>query len=374
MSVLNPCPNAAFFISAQAGQSVIAYGLVGVAKNALIEAVIGMLNYTGHIFIPSQHAPEDIGGIPFHDPATNQCRMIAMDWMSDLELPRRWLHIDELTTAPTQMRPPLLSCFQERRVGKLKFHPTTVVTGAANPPELAPNGSPLEAALCNRLYHHEWVFPSDLWHKGLRAGGNFPVPSEFPVVGNFDHLLPKWGGLTSRLLTNKPSLANTERVHEGMRAFPTPRSWWNLCRCLAAAESVGYLEECRSELATGLVGAGAGAELLNLADKLTMHNVEGIADGSETVKVDESRFDILLSLPSALCIHLAERKKRDGSVDPDVLDRCYDVMVRIGENDQPDSAIPALAEMRREFPNYQPPAKLAARHGKLATAIYGGGR
>ena len=374
MSVLNPVSNAAFFIAGQAGQSTIAYGLVGVAKNALIESVIEMLEYVGHIFIPSQHCPEDIGGVPFHDPAAGVCRMVAMDWMADLTLPRRWLHIDELTTAPTQMRPPLLSCFNERRVGALKFHPTTIVTAAANPPELAPNGSELEPALNNRLYHHEWVFPSDLWHAGLRSGGQFPVPANFPVVGDFSFLLPKWGGLISRLVTNKPSLGNTERVHPGVRAFPTPRSWWNLARCLAAAESVGYLDECRAELATGLVGAGAGAELLNLADTLTMHNVEGIADGSETVKVDESRFDLLISLPSALCIHLGERKQRDGAVDSDVLDRCYDVMVRIGEADQPDSAIPSLAELTRLFPDYRPPAKLAARHGKLATAIYGGAR
>lgn len=371
MAIVYPVANAAFFIAAQAGQSTIAYGGVGVAKNALIEAVIRMLDYIGHIFIPSQHAPEDIGGVPYVDPATGACRMIAMEWAHDLRNPRRWLHADELTTAPTQMRPPLLSCLQERRIGSLVFHPTTIVTAAANPPELAPNGSPLEPALCNRLYHHEWVFPSDLYHRGLRAGGNFPVPGDFPIVGDYSFLLPKWGGLVSRLLTNKPSLANTERVHDGVRAFPTPRSWWNLCRCLAAAESVGYLDECRSELATGLVGAGPGAELLNLVDKLTAHNVEGIADGTETVKVDESRFDVLLSLPSALVIHLTERAKA-GPVDDEVLDRCFDVMVRIGEADQPDSAIPALAEFRKVFPKFQPNAKLAARHGKLVSALYGG--
>ena len=83
-----------------------------------------------------------------------------MEWMHDLLLAKRWLFVDELTSAQTQMRPPLLSCFNERRVGSLHFHPTTIVSAAANPPELAPNGSPLEPSICNRLYHHDWVFPS----------------------------------------------------------------------------------------------------------------------------------------------------------------------------------------------------------------------
>ena len=51
------CPNVSYFIACQAGVSSIAWGGVGVAKNALIEAVAAHIGYIAHVFIPSQHAP-----------------------------------------------------------------------------------------------------------------------------------------------------------------------------------------------------------------------------------------------------------------------------------------------------------------------------
>jgi len=370
------CPNAAYWIAAQAGVSTIAWGGVGVAKNALIEAVMSFLGYVGHVFIPSQHAPEDIGGVPYHDTTLDRVRMVMVEWIHDLQNPKRWLHIDEGTTAPNQMKPPLLSCLNERRVGSFPFHPTTIVTMAANPPELAPNGSAFEPALCNRLYHHDWQFPADLWHQGLRSGGKFPVPSHFPVVGDFSYLLPKYGGLVSLLCRNKPSLMNTDKIPDGALAFATPRSWWNLVKCLAAAEQCGYLDHCRADLGAGTVGVGASSELLALMDSRTMHNVAGICDGSEKVKVDTSTIDRLIGLPSALVLHLQSVKSEAGGVDPSHITNAVDVMLSLAENDLPDEATPSLGEIRRLFPEYekQMPTRMAARWGRIVTAIYGGGR
>lgn len=364
------CPNASYFIALQAGVSSIAWGGVGVAKNALIEAVASYLGYALHVFIPSQHAPEDIGGVPVHDAKAGFVRMAMMEWVFDLANPKRWLFIDEGTSAPTQMRPPLLSCLNERRIGGFAFHPTTIVSMAANPPELAPNGSPLEASVCNRLYHHQWEFPTSLWHDGLRNGGKFPVPSSFPVVGDFSYLLPKWGGMVSLLCRNKPSLVNTETVHDGMLAFPTPRSWWNLVKCLAAAESAGMIDDCRAELGAGIVGAGASAELMALVDARGMHNVDAILDGTEKVVVNDSTIDRLISLPGAIVTHLQE-SQREGTAGPDRVERSYDVLIGMAENDMADFSVPCLAEVKRLFPAHKLSPKLAARYGKVVTVIGG---
>lgn len=364
------CPNAAFFIAAQAGVSTIAWGGVGVAKNALIEAVIAFLGYVGHVFIPSQHAPEDIGGMPFHDAEHGRFKMIHVEWMDDLKQALRWLHVDELTSSGPHMRPPLLSCFNERRVGALRFHPSTIVTAAANPPELCPNGSPLEPALCNRMYHHDWVFPSELWHHGLRNGGVFPVPTEFPKVGDFSYLLPKYGGYVSRLTRAKPSLANVEKVHEGTRAFATPRSWWNLVRVLAAADSVGYLDECRGELATGTVGNGAGAELLALIDAHAIPNVPEIVAGTEKVDMSATNIDRLIGLPGSIVLHLQEAQ-RQGPVDPEHVENSYKVLVDLCENDLADFGVPALGEVKKLFPDHKVKPALGTRYFKIISALGG---
>lgn len=366
------CPNAAFFIAAQAGVSTVARGGVGVAKNAVIEAVIRHLQYVAHVFIPSQHAPEDIGGIPIHDAATGHCRMSPMEWMFDLQLAMRWLHIDEVTSAGTQMRPPLLSCFNERRVGPLTFHPTTVVTAACNPPELCPNGSELEPALANRLYHHDWVFPASEWRVGLSNGGNFPISINVPRVASFAHTLPKFGGLVARLTRNKPSLMCVDRVPEGQLAFATPRSWWNLVKCLAAADSVGMLDETRAEFACGVVGTGAGSELLALIDQLAMIDVPAYLEGREKVLVSDATIDRLIGLPSAIVQYLGERKVEDGSVDDAVATQACELLITMSEGDQPDLAVPCLAEIKTLLPAYKMPAKLAARYSKIVMAIHGG--
>lgn len=237
------------------------------------------IGYVAHVFIPSQHAPEDIGGIPYHDTTTGFCRMVPMEWMHDLLLAKRWLFVDELTSGPDADASAVALVLQRAACGESSLPSHHDRLGRGESSELAPNGSPLEPSICNRLYHHDWVFPSGLWHEGLRNGGNFPVPAEFPVVGDFSFLLPKWGGLISGLVRNKPTLANTEKVHEGTLAFPTPRSWWNLAKCLAAAESVGLLDECRAELGAGLVGTGASAELMARVDAIAMHDVEAILSG-----------------------------------------------------------------------------------------------
>lgn len=366
------CPNAAFYIAAQAGVSSVARGGVGVAKNAVIEAVIRFLQYVPYVFIPSQHAPEDIGGIPVHDPATGACRMSPMSWMFDLRNPLRWLHIDEVTSAGTQMRPPLLSCFNERRVGELVFHSTTVVTAACNPPDLCPNGSELEPALANRMYHHDWIFPANEWRAGLSNGGNFPLPTNVPVVKSFQHFLPKFGGLVARLTRNKPSLMCVERVPDGELAFPTPRSWWNTVRCLAAADSVGMLNDVRSQLVCGTVGTGAGAELLAMLDSLAMIDVPAFLEGRETVDLNENTIDRLIGLPSAIVTYLGERKAEDGGVDDAMSSKACELLIEMAEGDQPDLSIPCLAEIKLLLPDYKMPAKLAARHAKVVTAIFGG--
>jgi hypothetical protein len=69
-------------------------------------------------------------------------------------------------------------------------------------------------------------------------------------------------------------------------------------------------------------------------------------------------------------------KSETGSVDPSHITNAVDVMLSLAENDLPDEATPSLGELRRLFPEYekQMPAKMAARWGKVVTAIYGGGR
>lgn len=130
------------------------------------------------------------------------------------------------------------------------------------------------------------------------------------------------------------------------------------------------LDHCRAELGAGIVGAGASAELMALVDSQGMHNVEAILDGSEKVVVNDSTIDRLISLPSAIVVHLSERR-RAGAVDPGVVEKSYEVMVSLAEDDLADFSVPSMAEVKRLFPTHKISPKLATRYGKIVAALGG---
>jgi hypothetical protein len=105
-------------------------------------------------------------------------------------------------------------------------------------------------------------------------------------------------------------------------------------------------------------------------DAIAMHDVEAILSGTEKVVVTDSSVDRLISLPSAIVMHLDELRK-DTNVDTAVLDRAVEVMVHLAENDLPDAAVPSLSALKPMFPKYRPSEKLAARYGKVVSAVMG---
>lgn len=355
--------NLSFYIAAQCGASCVAWGPSGVGKSALIKSLADALGYKFYCFIPSQHMPEDIGGIPFHDIGRKVAEMIPMEWIMALTEPGWLLLIDELTTAPQQMRPALLSALNERTVGKLRFHPSTIILSAANPPELAPNSSPLEPSLCNRLYHHNWVTPFDSWLQGMMNGGEFPAPTNIPVVGDYSLYLPKWTRLIGSLVKSQPALRETTTIPENEMAYASLRSWFRLAHCLAGADKVGAEGDVMAELGNGLVGKAATSQLMTYIAALDLHDPDAVLDGKAKVQYGQDRIDQLVYLPVAMINAL--RSNPGGKR----IDKACEVMIEMGENDMLDVVMAPLAEITELFPQYSIPRSLAARYGNLIKQI-----
>ena len=360
------CLNAALIIAIQCGVTGIAWGTTGVAKTAWFEALFKALGYDYlKVFIPSMHMPEDIGGIPDIDKKTGTVTMRYMDWLHRFTQPKGMLVFDEATTAPQPMRPPMLSIMNERRVGALTFHPTTIVVAIANPPEMAPNSSPLEASLLNRLYHHDWVTPFDSWLEGMRNGGNFPIPTNFPIVGDYAVYLPKWTRLIGGLCQKHPALRETKAIPDGERSFPSLRQWFNLARCLAGADKVKADGEVINLLATGMVGSNAAGMLLKYLAARDLYDAADVVDGKVKVDYTGDRVDQLIYLPVSILETLSDdhaSKRIDGAVE---------VLIDMGENGMVDCAAPVLSEITNTYSDYRVPKKLLSRYGKLVAQIGG---
>lgn len=357
--------NLAMFIALQCNTSSVAWGGTGVAKSAFFAALAKALGMKFYCFIPSQHMPEDIGGMPYLDLKRLVADMIPMAWIKALAEAGWFLLIDELTTAPQAMRPALLTALNERVVGEQRFHPSTIVCGAANPPELAPNSSPLEPSMLNRCYHHKWVAPFESWYKGMLNGGVFPEPTNVPVVGDYSAFLGKHTRLVAMFCKAHPAMRETKIVPENELAFPSLRTWFHLAHCLAGAEKVGASPDVCEELGSGLVGTAATEQFFTYLDRLDLKDADAILDGRESVDFGTDRVDQLVYLPIAML----EALRSNGASKR--IDKACDVMISMAEHDMLDLVMGPLGEISDLFPAYEIPAALDRRYGKLLTQLGG---
>lgn len=365
-------PNITYLIVAQTGLSVIAWGVPGVAKSALIEALARKLKRKFYHFIPSIHLPEDLSGIPRLNPADLFAKMVPMEFMAACREEGWLFFFDELTTAGSQMRPPMLSLMHEGRVGSIQWHPGTMRCAAANPEEWAPNGSPLEGALLNRMMHWEWQFPMDTYLAGLENNLQFEVPDDLPVVDMQvaqDECQPFWGRrVAGYLRTNPNAVVLKQAPEDGTKAYPSPRTWHNVAVSLAAASSVNAPMECYAEIAEGWVGKTEASQFLQYVSSCDRYNPDEILDGSVTPDYGKDRVDQLIHLPWLLTQTLRGRKKA-GSLNDSAITNCITCMLGMAEAQMMDCVIGPMGSIGEIEPEYQMPASLAKRYGSLVEQI-----
>lgn len=364
--------NAAYFIAVQVGVAAIAWGETGIAKTAYIEALARALGKKFYHFIPSIHLPEDLTGIPIHNKAEMFARMVPMEFIAACTEPDWLFLIDEMTTAGSNMRPPLLGLLQERRVGKIVWHPTTMVCAAANPAEWAPNSAPLEPALCNRMYHHPWQFPEAQWRKGMRNGGNFTVDENIPLVKMEDvaHIVPVWTRRIEAFTKAHPTMLRTKKCPDVDTAYPSPRVWHKLSLCLAGAQTVDATPSVYTDLCEGMVGKTAGSQFLEFVAAADLYDVDAVVEGREKVEYGKDRIDQLIHLPYAILCNLRQRAA-SGKIADKVVDTAIDVMVSMGEHGLLDCVQGPLSEVADVVPDYSIPGKMLTRYGKLIAQVGG---
>lgn len=355
------CENAGYYIAAQCGLTPLAWATTGVAKNALIEAFCKAINYTYHLFIPSIHLPEDIGGCTDIDRQRKVSEVYPMDWIKQFEKPNQCLHIDEINTAGPTMMPPLLSITNERRVGDIIFHPSTIIVCAANPERMAPNSAPLAGSMQNRLYHHDWVFPINQWIDGMKNGGVFETPDDFPIVGDYSAYLPKWTAALGNFAKRNRSAIVTEELPEGEQAFCSPRMLYKLAHCLAGADKVKASGEVIEQLCRGTVGRDVAAQIVEFIGVMNLYDPDEVIDGKVKVNYGDDRVDSLIYLPSAILDAL----KPEGRHSKTRINDAVEVLLDMGEHGLLDAVMPVMSELSTTYSNWTPPKKLKARYGKV---------
>lgn len=270
----------ALSIAVAADLPVLLWGEPGIGKTAVLTQLAASLELPLTTVIASVHEPSDFSGLPIvgDDPEQRGVPMAPPRWAVELvKAGRGLLFLDELSTATPAVQAALLRVVLERRVGALRLPPDVRIVAAANPRASAADGWDLTPPLANRFVHLHWVHDQEVVVRGL--GGVWPR-AELPSLDR--ERLPEAVSFARRaicgFLTVRPKLihqlpgAETQRG----RAWPSPRSWEAAMTLLAFATAARVSRDVLALLIRGVVGDGAGIELLAHLDRMELPDPESL--------------------------------------------------------------------------------------------------
>jgi len=309
--------NEAYWIAAQTSVVPNAWGDPGTGKTRGVEA-FARANKRRCISVSlSQHEPSDIGGFPkverdgnsvgyveflmpkfLYDCKYPSRRTKEEEALGFPEYPKTVLFIDELTTCQpsTQGAALRLMTHAADYLGE-----DTWVLSAANPPECAANGFPLEPPMVNRLYHHAWDANYDEWANGMMNG--FQDVS-YPILkDDWKSFIPKSRVFIMAFLSRNKTLAQQLPSRKGDQqnygpdcAWPSHRSWDNASILLAAANSLGFdsnkdnMSPVCSHLLHGCVGQNCAQRFFDWKNSVSFPSWEETKKLIKTNKFSNSHF------------------------------------------------------------------------------------
>lgn len=303
----------ALTLAVAADLPVLLWGEPGIGKTAVLTQLADSLDLPLTTVIASVHEPSDFSGLPIvgDDPEQRGVPMAPPRWAVELvRAGRGLLFLDELSTATPAVQAALLRVVLERRVGALKLPPDVRIVAAANPRASAADGWELSPPLANRFVHLHWVHDQEVVVRGL--SGVWPR-AELPRLER--ERLPEAVAFARRavcgFLAARPKLIHRLPSTETRRggAWASPRSWEAAMTLLAFATAATVSRDVLALLIRGVVGDGAGIELLAHLDRMDLPDPEDLLENPSAAKLP-ARGDLRQAALEAVVFAVSARPTR----------------------------------------------------------------
>jgi MoxR-like ATPase len=333
------------------GLPVLAWGPPGVGKSDVIEGLGTELGVHVEVLSPGERGEGAFGVVPV--PVERDGAVVlsypAPEWTGALTGGAGLVFVDELTTAPPAIQPPLLGLVHARRIGGAILPPRVRVFAAANPPEQAAAGYDLPAPLANRFVHLTWTVPnaSDWasWMVGL--GTTSAAASPLDLVAEEARVMAAWPaawaravGLVTSFVRRQPTLLckmpNADNA-AASRAWPSPRTWELATRSVAAAEIHRLSEIDGDTLLAGCVGEGAARELATWRVEADLPDPAELLDGTVTFSHDKRRLDRTFAVFGSCAALVVGTKEKQTARS----ERLWALFHTVMEAGAPDLCVPA---------------------------------
>lgn len=261
---------------ARAGRVPLVIGGPGTAKTTLARAMAPVIarslgydpkDYPVIDCILSNRDAVDVGGFPVVIDGVAHLKLFGT-LRQAAERPGLLL-LDEFLTCSQSVQGPAMRLVLERFAGETPLHPDTRIVCVANPPEQAPGGIQLTAALVNRLVvlacQPEIQEISDYFTGAPNARLDGAI--ELPDTTTYNDRLTALKVTVGMLLLARPDLAKFEpppaAINDG-EPFASPRAWDICCGALASLPAVTSDDPVTRAITAGTLGPGASVSFLSM--------------------------------------------------------------------------------------------------------------
>lgn len=309
----------------------------GVGKTAIVRQVARECGLACETLSPGERGEGAFGCVPMPRAATDEERAALPgaatsvltyplpEWAAPLYAAGRGVvFVDELTTAPPALQPPMLGLFLEKRIGGQPLPRGVRMLAAHNPPDTAANGHELPPPVANRMGHIQWECPTGKAHGDwmLASAGDLsaledavsaqgdavvdPAAEEARVLREWPAAIAAAAGSYATFISRRPDLVRKEPAAHDEAAsgpWPSPRTWSFAVRAVAAARVHGLSDEDRDALVVAYVGVGAGSEFIAHLNDESLPDAQAVLDGTEAWEHDPRREDVTMAVLTACCAY-----------------------------------------------------------------------
>ena len=298
------------------GLPILFWSDPGEGKTSVIREVCADYGLPCTVLSPGEMGEGAFGVIPVPD-KSGVIKYPPPEWTLAHDDAGGVVFIDEMSSTPPALQPPLLGLLFARRIGGKTLSARTRVIGAANPPEVAAGGFDLAPPVANRCGHIDWSAPTPDEHAAYMmsgsTGGRESTKKTFDAEAEEARVLAAWPdawawavGLETAFLRRRPGLKNKcpkAGDPKASKAWPSDRSWENATRALASARVNGLSEVVRDEFVTSFIGSGPANEWFAFIADSDLPDPSDVLDGKVRFSHDRTRLDRTAAVLTA-CVSL----------------------------------------------------------------------
>ena len=341
-------------------------GEPGIGKTDVLNHIARMIEEASKEPFPIETYPmpqlnaEDLSGLPVPNKETMTTDLYPLRiGKKVIDAGQGCIFLDELSSAPASVGAAGLTFVQNGYLGQTRVDHAVARMAAMNPAEIAAAGRDLTAPESNRFCWVKWTLAFEDWIDWMRGGdGAAKSIIILPQDWEKDYWEEASSLVTMYISRHASELQVCPSPVDASQAWPSPRSWTNATRLLAACLSVGesYMSELYIEALEGCVGESAATQFVTWVRALDLPDPEEILANPDKVKLPE-RADKLSVVCESLVLAATkehpERKKRSHIA--------YKILEELFET-KSDMALPAIQRMIQRIPNRpeRPPINVLA--------------